>query len=60
MDATLIVNTNGTREIQYGKQSLELQSYEAQRVHIILSEMEVIRIREAATEDVQRILSELY
>ena len=60
MDATLIVNTNGTREIQYGKQSLKLQSYEATRVHIILSEMEVIRIREAATEDVQRILSELY
>lgn len=60
MECTLIKDTNGRYEVQYGLQHLTQSRHVAEYKFVNLTEQEVERIRNAATEDVQRILSELY
>lgn len=60
MEATLIKDTNGRYEVQYGLQRLAPSRHVAEYKHVNLTEVEVQRIRDAATDEVQKILSELY
>lgn len=60
MECTLIRNTNGTLEMQWGRQVLAIAHGIAEYRYIDLTETEVQKIRDAKNEDVQRILTELY
>lgn len=60
MECTGIKNTNGTRELQYWRQYLVVTHWIDSYQYIDLTELELQKIREAKTEDVQRILAELF
>lgn len=60
MIVTLIQNSNGTKELQYWQQPLAKVRGVEYFTYKDLSEAEVKRIREATTEDVQKILNELF
>ena len=60
MICTVIRNTNGSRELQYGKQHLAnsrgIESY----TYVDVPEAKVEEIRKAKTEEIQAILKTLY
>ncbi len=60
MIVTLIKNTNGTREMQYGRQYIAVTHGVDSYTYIDITETEVQKIREAKTEEIQKLLAELY
>lgn len=60
MLATIIKHTDGSRELQYWQQILAKNHCIDSYTYVDLSESKVKEIRDAKTEDVQEILSNIY
>lgn len=59
MICTLIVRTDGQKEIQYGEQHLAHSRWIEYYTYKNLSEEQIKRIRDAKAEEIQAILNEI-